>query len=137
VGVSGRHQECADGGVLPERHDRHSRGGHYDAAGFSWSAAADPDDSSIYAGNTWHRRVRTVYSGTIRSRTPPNARRSGRSTKTRAKSSTSSFNSSSRSDVPTIILYFNKEPFVYKPDLQGFEPSAVISPFWNPWEYSI
>ena len=40
-------------------------------------------------------------------------------------------------DVPTIIISFRKEPYVYNTDLQGFTPSPVISAFWNPWEYSI
>jgi ABC-type transport system substrate-binding protein len=40
-------------------------------------------------------------------------------------------------DVPTIILFFWKEPYLYNTDLKGFTPSPVISAFWNPWEYSI
>ena len=40
-------------------------------------------------------------------------------------------------DVPTIIISFTKEPYVYNTDLKGFTASPVISAFWNPWEYSI
>jgi ABC-type transport system substrate-binding protein len=40
-------------------------------------------------------------------------------------------------DVPTIIVSFRKEPYVYNTDLKGFTASPVISAFWNPWEYSI
>ena len=40
-------------------------------------------------------------------------------------------------DVPTIILYFQRFPFVYNTDLKGFDPSPVISGFWDPWNYSI
>ncbi len=40
-------------------------------------------------------------------------------------------------DVPSIFLFFWKEPYVYNTDLKGFTPSPVISAFWNPWEYSI
>jgi len=40
-------------------------------------------------------------------------------------------------DVPTIILYFWKDIYIYNNDLQNFTPSPVISAFWNPWEYSI
>jgi hypothetical protein len=40
-------------------------------------------------------------------------------------------------DVPTRILYFNRIPYVYNTDLKGFEPSPVISAFWDPWNYSI
>ena len=40
-------------------------------------------------------------------------------------------------DVPTIILYFQRIPYVYNSDLKGFDPSPVISAFWDPWNYSI
>jgi ABC-type transport system substrate-binding protein len=40
-------------------------------------------------------------------------------------------------DVPTIIIAFRKEPYVYNTDLKGFDPSPAISAFWDPWEYSI
>ena len=41
------------------------------------------------------------------------------------------------SDVPTIIIGFRKVPYVYNSDLKGYDPSPVISTFWNPWELSI
>ncbi len=40
-------------------------------------------------------------------------------------------------DVPTIIIYFSRIPYVYNTDLKGFDPSPVISAFWDPWNYSI
>ena len=40
-------------------------------------------------------------------------------------------------DVPTIIISFTRVPFVYNSDLKGFDPSPVISAFWDPWNYSI
>ncbi len=40
------------------------QGGHYDAAGFSWIGAADPDDSAIYSRTTSRRTARTQCSGT-------------------------------------------------------------------------
>ena len=40
-------------------------------------------------------------------------------------------------DVPTIIISFSRVPYVYNTDFKGFDPSPVISAFWNPWEYSI
>ncbi len=40
-------------------------------------------------------------------------------------------------DVPTIILYFSRPVFIYNSDLKGFDPSPVISAYWDPWNYSI
>lgn len=40
-------------------------------------------------------------------------------------------------DVPSIILYFARIPYVYNSDFRGFDPSPVVSPYWNPWVYSI
>jgi len=39
--------------------------------------------------------------------------------------------------VPSIILWFDREPYVYNRDLTGFTPSPVISPFWDPAKYAI
>jgi peptide/nickel transport system substrate-binding protein len=112
-------------------------GGHYDAAGFSWSAAADPDDSSIYSGDNlapggqnslfWNNPIATAAQHAALATVDQKER----------KKQYAIIQQQLALDVPTIILYFNKEPFVYNTDLQGFLPSPVISPFWNPWEYSI
>ena len=40
-------------------------------------------------------------------------------------------------DLPTIILYFLRVPYVYNSDLKGFDPSSVVSAYWDPWNYSI
>jgi peptide/nickel transport system substrate-binding protein len=112
-------------------------GGHYDAAGFSWNAAADPDDSSIYSGDNlaptgqnslfWNNAVATAAEHAALETVDQNAR----------KKQYVIIQQQLALDVPTIVLYFNKEPYVYNTDLQNFLPSPVISPFWNPWEYSI
>ena len=36
-----------------------------------------------------------------------------------------------------MIVSFSRVPFVYNSDLKGFDPSPVISAFWDPWNYSI
>jgi hypothetical protein len=41
------------------------------------------------------------------------------------------------SEVPSIVLYYRRESEIYNSDLKGYTPSPVISPFWNPQEYSI
>jgi ABC-type transport system substrate-binding protein len=40
-------------------------------------------------------------------------------------------------DVPSIVLFFRRDAFAVNSDLKGFVPSPVISPFWNPQDYSI
>jgi hypothetical protein len=39
--------------------------------------------------------------------------------------------------VPSIVLFYRQEPEAYNSDLKGFTASPVISPFWNPQEYSL
>jgi ABC-type transport system substrate-binding protein len=41
------------------------------------------------------------------------------------------------SEVPSIILYYRLEPEIHNTDLKGYRPSPVISPFWDPQDYSI
>jgi peptide/nickel transport system substrate-binding protein len=113
------------------------QGGHYDAAGFSWFAAADPDDSAIYSSENfaphgqnamfWDNPVATAAMNDALS-TVDQARR---------KRDYIVVQQQLTKDVPTIIISFSRVPFVYNADLKGFDPSPVISAFWDPWNYSI
>jgi peptide/nickel transport system substrate-binding protein len=113
------------------------QGGHYDVALFGWLGAADPDDSAIYSGNNlaphgqnamyWENRTATAAMSDALS-TIDQARR---------KRDYVVVQQQLALDVPTIILYFNRVPYVYNSDLKGFDPSPVISAFWDPWNYSI
>ena len=112
-------------------------GGHYDAAIYAWVASADPDDSSLYSAhdfgpigqNTlfWNNARATAAMDDALQTIDQNRR----------KADYKIVQQEMAKDVPTIIISFRKEPYVYNTDLQGFTPSPVISAFWNPWEYSI
>ncbi|HVA33835.1 MAG TPA: peptide ABC transporter substrate-binding protein [Candidatus Baltobacteraceae bacterium] len=113
------------------------QGGHYDVALFGWAGAADPDDSAIFSGDNmaphgqnalfWNNRVATAAMNDAL-KTIDQARR---------KRDYAVVQQQLALDVPTIILYFNRVPYVYNSDLKGFDPSPVISAFWDPWNYSI
>jgi peptide/nickel transport system substrate-binding protein len=113
------------------------QGGHYDVALFSWSSAADPDDSAIYSGDNlaphgqnalfWNNATATAAMNDAL-KTLDQARR---------KHDYEIVQQEMAKDVPSIFLFFWKEPYIYNTDLKGFTPSPVISAFWNPWEYSI
>ncbi len=113
------------------------QGGHYDVALFSWLAAADPDDSAIYSGDNLapHGQNAMFWSN----QTATDAMNDALTTIDQAqrKRDYVIVQQQLALDVPTIILYFNRFPFVYNSDLKGFAPSPVISPFWDPWNYSI
>jgi peptide/nickel transport system substrate-binding protein len=112
-------------------------GGHYDAAIFAWVASADPDDSSIYSGDDfaptgqnslfWNNTRATAAMNDALQTLDVNRR----------KADYKIVQQEMAKDVPTIIISFRKEPYVYNTDLKGFDPSPVISAFWDPWEYSI
>jgi peptide/nickel transport system substrate-binding protein len=113
------------------------QGGHYDVAGFSWYGAADPDDSAIYSAQNmaphgqnamfWNNSLATAAMNDALS-TIDQARR---------KRDYAIVQQQLTYDVPTIIINFARLPFVYSTDLKGFNPSPVISAFWDPWNYSI
>ncbi|MFZ1018729.1 MAG: peptide ABC transporter substrate-binding protein [Candidatus Cybelea sp.] len=113
------------------------QGGHYDAAIFSWAGAADPDDSAIYSGDNlapkgqnallWNNPTATAaMNDALKTIDQPRRKRDYVVVQQQL-----------TRDIPTIILYFNRVPYVYNKDLKGFEPSPVISAFWDPWNYSI
>jgi peptide/nickel transport system substrate-binding protein len=113
------------------------QGGHYDVALFAWLGAADPDDSAIYSGDNlaphgqnamfWNNRAATDAMNDAL-KTIDQARR---------KRDYVIVQQQLTLDVPSIILYFQRVPYVYNKDLKGFDPSPVISAFWDPWNYSI
>ncbi|TAM58642.1 peptide ABC transporter substrate-binding protein [bacterium] len=113
------------------------QGGKYDLALFSWSAAADPDDSAIYScenfsphgQNDMHwcnRRATAAMNDALQ--TIDRARR---------KADYRVVQEQLLRDVPTIIFFFSREVFVYNTDFTGFSPSPVISPFYNTQAYAI
>lgn len=113
------------------------QGGHYDVAGFAWVAAADPDDSAIYSPRNlapsgqnalfWNDPLVERAMDAELSTVDPVKRRAAFGLEQRRFAT----------DVPSIILYYRREPYVYTSGLKGFRPSPVISPFWNPQEYSL
>jgi peptide/nickel transport system substrate-binding protein len=113
------------------------QGGHYDVAGFSWVAAADPDDSAIYSGTNMAPAGQNALFWNNPKANAAMADALSTLDQNRRKADYKIVQQQMAIDVPSIILYFVKEPYVYNTDLKGFTVSPVISPFWNPQEYSI
>ena len=113
------------------------QGGHYDVAGFAWIAAADPDDSAIYSarnmapsgqnGLFWNDAIATRAMDAQLASVDPATRLAA------FKIEQQRF----AEDVPSIVLYYRREPFVFTSRLTGFKPSPVISPFWDPQNYAL
>ena len=113
------------------------QGGNYDVALFSWAGAADPDDSQIYSGDNMAPKGQNAMFWD--NRTATDAMNDALKTidQTRRKKDYAIVQQQLALDVPTIIEYFARIPYVYNNDLHGFNPSPVISAFWDPWDYSI
>lgn len=113
------------------------QGGHYDAAIYSWVAAADPDDSPLYTT----KNFAPVGQNDLFWSNPKvdQAAQDALMTldRNRRKADYAAVQQEMAKDVPTIVLFFWKDIYTYNTDLQGFSASPVISAFWNPWEYSI
>ena len=113
------------------------QGGHYDVAGFAWGGAADPDDSAIYSAHNFPPRGQNAlfWNDPVATR----AMDDELATVDRARRKRDFAVEQQRfaADVPSIVLYYRREPEGYSTDLKGYAPSPVISPFWDPWNYSI
>jgi len=113
------------------------QGGHYDVAGFAWGGAADPDDSAVYSAHNMAPRAQNALFWNDKIATA--AMDDELSTVDRARR-LRDFQIEQRrfaGEVPSIVLYSRREPQVYNSDLKGYTSSPVISPFWNPYAYSI
>ncbi len=113
------------------------QGGHYDVAGFAWNGAADPDDGSVYSARNFPPRGQNAlfWNDPVATRamddelvTVDQARRKRDFVLEQQRFAL---------DVPSIVLYYRREPEGYNTDLKGYAPSPVLSPFWDPWNYSI
>ena len=113
------------------------QGGHYDVALFAWLGAADPDDSAIYSGDNLAPHGQNAMFWNNRAATGAMTDALKTIDQTRRKRDYAVVQQQLALDVPTIILYFQRIPFVYNTDLKGFDPSPVITAFWDPWNYSI
>jgi len=113
------------------------QGGHYDAAVFSWIGAADPDDNAIYSGNNLAPKGQNAMMWENAKATAAMADALNTVDQARRKRDYAIVQQQLALDVPTIITYFARVPYVYNNDLKGFDPSPVISAFWDPWNYSI
>jgi peptide/nickel transport system substrate-binding protein len=113
------------------------QGGHYDAAIFAWSGAADPDDSAIYSGRNFPPRGQNGLFWNDALATA--AMLDELSTVDHARRLRDFATEQQRfaADVPSVILSYRREPEIYNSDLKGYVASPVISPFWNPQQYSI
>ena len=113
------------------------QGGHYDTAIFAWFGAADPDDSAIYSGRNFAPRGQNALFWNDPLATA--AMLDELSTVERARRLRDFQIEQQRfaSDVPSVVLSYRREPEVYNSDLKGYVASPVISPFWNPQQYSI
>lgn len=113
------------------------QGGHYDVCSFSWVASTDPDDSQIYsADNLPPRGQNALFWEDKRATAAMNAALSTVDKEERKKQYFI-VQEELASQVPTIFLYFRREPWVYNTDLKNFTVGAGQIPFWNPWEYEI
>jgi len=113
------------------------QGGKYDIAVYEWFGAADPDDSPLYSAHN-----RPPYGQNTLFWNDPIATKAmddGLQTVDPAKRKAASWREQAEfaSQVPSIVLWFNREPFVYNRDLTGFTASPVIAPFWDPATYAI
>jgi peptide/nickel transport system substrate-binding protein len=111
-------------------------GGHYDVAIQSTTTGPDPDHSSLYSGDHFAPRGQNTlrWSDPLATKAMEGALRTV-DLQARRREYLVVQRSLAR-DVPTIVLDFIREPFLYNSDLRGFRPSPVWT-FWNPWNYSV
>lgn len=111
--------------------------GRYDAALFSWTAGADPDDSAEYMCDQippkgqndlyWcddkldaaERGALSTYDRTVRKRYYAITQ------------------NELASQAATIVLYFERQASVTPAGMRGFAPAPSTSNNWNSWEWSI
>jgi peptide/nickel transport system substrate-binding protein len=113
------------------------QGGHYDAAIFAWSGAADPDDSAIYSAHNFPPRGQNALFWNDPAVTKAMDDELSTVDRTRRREDFVVEQQHFASDVPSIVLGYRREPEIVNSDLKGYVASPVIAPFWDPQNYSI
>lgn len=111
--------------------------GRYDAADIGYVDAADPDDSEFYSSRNLAPRGQnsTHWINPVASAAIDDALRTVDQAKRRRDYII--VQQQLTRDLPTIVLAYSRIPYIYNSDLKGFDPSPVVSAYWNPWAYSI
>lgn len=114
------------------------QGGRYDTAVFNWSGSPDPDDSAIYSGRNFAPRGQNALFWDDPAATAAMADALTTVDMRRRIADYHIVQQRFAAQVPSITLWFRHEPQVYNDDLKGFSATpAILTPFWNTWEYSI
>jgi peptide/nickel transport system substrate-binding protein len=113
------------------------QGGKYDTALFAWVAAADPDDAPIYSARNFAPHGQNALFWDDPQAEKAFSQELGTVDPAKRQAAFKIIQQRLAADVPTIVIGFRREPLAYNSDLKNFASSPVISPFWNPWEYSI
>jgi peptide/nickel transport system substrate-binding protein len=111
--------------------------GRYDAADLGYVDAADPDDSEFYSSRNLAPRGQNItrWINPVASAAIDDALRSV--DQARRRRDYIVVQQQLTHDLPTIVLAYGRLPYIYNSDLKGFDPSPVVSAYWNPWSYSI
>jgi peptide/nickel transport system substrate-binding protein len=113
------------------------QGGRYDAADMSYVNAADPDDSEFYSSHNLAPRGQNITHWVNPVATAAIDDALGTVNQARRRRDYIIVQQQLTRDLPTIVLAYSRVPYIYNSDLKGFDPSPVVSPYWNPWAYSI
>ncbi|MBC5801291.1 MAG: peptide ABC transporter substrate-binding protein [Candidatus Eremiobacteraeota bacterium] len=111
--------------------------GKFDVAFENWAGGTDPDDALLYrcamappAGwNIYHlcNRALDAAEQTALSHYDRATRRAAYATIQRI----------AATEVPFIVLWYQREFDVVNSDLSGYRPASAVTPFWNTWEWSM
>ncbi|MGH8164299.1 MAG: peptide ABC transporter substrate-binding protein, partial [Rhodanobacteraceae bacterium] len=88
-------------------------GGHYDAAIYAWVAASDPDDSSLYSAADFAPRGQNTLFWNDPKATAAMSDALKTIDQAKRKADYAIVQQELAKDVPTIVIAFRKEPFVY------------------------
>lgn len=111
--------------------------GRYDASLIGYVDAADPDDSEFYSSHNLPPRGQNIthWLNPVATAAIDDALKTV--DQSRRRRDYIIVQQQLTHDLPTIVLCYYRVPYIYNADLRGFDPSPVVSPYWNPWMYSI
>ena len=111
--------------------------GKYDIALYSWVASNDPDNESLYSG----KYVPPVGQNTMFFVDPVVDRAEAAALLTYDHNERKKYYSIVQKEmadqVPTIVIYYQRQIFVTNTNFKGFKPAPATTSNWNTWEWEM
>ena len=111
--------------------------GKFDAAFYAWFNGVDPDDSTLFMCDQIPPHGQNTSAYCNRDVDAAERVALARYDRPSRKRAYATIQRRLATDVPTIVLWYDRRVTIANRDLRGYRPAHAVTTFWNPYDWSI